>query len=399
MTTQPLEMITEPEKCTGCGVCRNLCPHHAVRMETDAEGFLSPVIDAQLCSGCGLCRKRCPQNSPPELERAEVPAAYACWNLNDEQRRLSSSGGMFTLYAELILSRGGVVFGAGADAEQNVLFCAAHTSGELARLRCSKYVQADTHEIYCRVKEVLDSGKEVLFTGTPCQVAGLYAFLNGDRPNLYTCDLVCHGVPSPLFYRKWLDSLKQKFGGPILSINMRAKEQHAYSMAVEFQVGSPLRHLTFSWRGKGIEFLGWAFLSNLSLRKCCFACPYVKTPRFGDVTLGDFWKLGKLGSEEGEKRKGISLNLINSEKGRFLLSGVQKRARLIERDFDEAAAGNLTLREHTPLHPKRDAFVRDTVAYDYETLLHKYRKDLLHLRWKRMKMRVKRLLRRFLRRR
>ena len=176
MTTQPPEMITEPEKCTGCGVCRNLCPQNAVRMEIDGEGFLSPVIDAQLCTGCGLCRRKCPQNNPPELERAEVPATYACWNLDAEKRRLSSSGGMFTLYAELILSRGGVVFGAGLDAGQNVLFCAARTPGELAPLRCSKYVQADTHEIYRRVKEVLDAGQEVLFTGTPCQVAALMSF-------------------------------------------------------------------------------------------------------------------------------------------------------------------------------------------------------------------------------
>ena len=399
MTTKPLEMITEPEKCTGCGVCRNLCPQGAVRMEIDGEGFLSPVIDAQLCTGCGLCRRKCPQNNPPELERAEVPATYACWNLDGEQRRLSSSGGMFTLYAELILSRGGVVFGAGLDAGQNVLFCAARTPGELAPLRCSKYVQADTHEIYRRVKEVLDAGQEALFTGTPCQVAALYAFLNGDRPNLYTCDLVCHGVPSPLFYRKWIDHLKQKFGGPILSINMRAKELRTYNMAVDFQIGSPPRHVAFSWRGKDAEFLGWAFLTNLSLRKCCFACPYVKTPRFGDITLGDFWKLGKLGSEEGEKRKGISLNLINSPKGHALLADAQKGARLIERDFAEAASGNLTLREQTPLNPKRDVFVRDTVAYDYETLLRKYQMEQLRLRWKRMKMKVKRLLRRLLRKR
>lgn len=388
-------MIAEPEKCTGCGVCRNLCPQNAVRMETDREGFLSPVIDARLCTGCGLCRRKCPQNNPPEPERDEVPATYACWNLDAEKRRFSSSGGMFTLYAELILSRGGVVFGAGLDAGQNVLFCAARTPAELAHLRCSKYVQADTHEIYRRVKEVLDAGREALFTGTPCQVAALYAFLNGDPPNLYTCDLICHGVPSPLFYRKWLDHLKQKFGGPVLSINMRAKELRAYAMAVDFEVGSPPRHLTFSWRSRDIEYLGWAFLTNLSLRKCCFACPYIKTPRLGDITLGDFWKLGNLGGEEDEKRNGISLNLINSKKGRALLADAQKGARLIERDFAEAVSGNLTLREATPPHPKRDAFVLDTVAYDYAALLHKYRKDQLLLRWKRMKMRVKRFLRRF----
>ena len=396
MTTQPLEMITEPEKCTGCGVCRNLCPHHAVRMETDAEGFLSPVIDTQLCTGCGLCRKRCPQNSPPELERAEVPAAYACWNLNDEQRSLSSSGGMFTVYAEQVLDHGGIVFGAGFDAGQNVLFCAARTREELAPLRVSKYVQAETGEVYRRVKESLDSGKEVLFAGTPCQVAALYSFLEADPPNLLTCDIICHGVPSPLFYRKWLAWLEKIYGGPIHSINMRTKKWRTHYMGLELEAGSPLRRHILSWRDKNVEYLGWAFLTNLSLRNRCFSCPYVKTPRMGDLTLGDFWKLGELGDEEGEKRKGISLVLCSSEKGRSLFAAAEKRARVIPREFAEAAAGNSTLREPTPQPAKRDAFVRDTVALDYPSLLRRYRKELGHTRWIRWKVIVKRYLKRLI---
>ena len=167
-------------------------------------------------------------------------------------------------------------------------------------------------------------------------------------------------------------------------------------MGLELESSSPLRRHILSWRDKNVEYLGWAFLTNLSLRNRCFSCPYVKTPRMGDLTLGDFWKLGELGDEEGEKRKGISLVLCSSEKGRSLFAAAEKRARVIPREFAEAAAGNSTLREPTPQPAKRDAFVRDTVALDYPSLLRRYRKELGHTRWIRWKVIVKRYLKRLI---
>lgn len=374
---EPMAPIVAPEKCTGCGVCRNLCPHDAIRMDTDDEGFFSPVIDQALCRRCGLCRRKCPQTNPPILFRNREPDVYACWNLDPEKRAVASSGGMFSVYGEQVLEKGGTVFGVAYDQALDVRFVAARTKEELKPLSGSKYVQADPQWVYREANAELEAGREVLFVGTPCQVAGLYAFLGEDRPNLLTCDFLCHGVPSPLFYRKWLDDLAKRYRGPIVSINMRSKLCRSSFMGIEIRTDSrPPIHKFLSWRDRHVEYLGKAFLKNYALRKSCYDCPYIKYPRMGDITLADFWKLGNLGTEESEKPKGISLNLINSKKGARVLEEVADRVRLIRRDLAEAVAGNSTLYRHTFRPSQRDAFVRDTVRYDYKALIRKYRKEL-----------------------
>ncbi len=392
-----IDEIVESGKCCGCGACRSLCPRDAIRMEIDREGFLSPVIDADRCSRCGLCRSRCPQFRSPEAGRFDPPAAYACWNLDLDERASSSSGGMFSVYARLVLDRGGTVFGAGLGERLDVRFAAARSPEELDRLRCSKYVQADTGLVYREVKQELASGREVLFAGSPCQVAGLYAFLNGDPPNLFTCDFLCHGVPSPLFYRKWVDHLERKFHAGLLSVNMRSKLCRTHFMGVELRFDNePGQPKFFAWHDRDMEYLGRAFLKNYSLRKCCYACPYIKYPRLGDVTLADFWKLGDLGADEREKNEGVSLNLINSEKGARLREAAGARARFVPRGLAEAVQGNSTLRRHTPQPLRRDEFVLDSTRLDYETLIGKYRKELFGTFLDRKKAALKKTLRRWL---
>ncbi|MBO7726361.1 MAG: Coenzyme F420 hydrogenase/dehydrogenase, beta subunit C-terminal domain [Thermoguttaceae bacterium] len=394
MKNPPIDEIVSPEKCSGCGMCRNLCPQNAIRMETDRDGFLSPAIDPKLCVGCRLCLARCPQRRAPELARAEKPEAYACWNLDDAQRAASSSGGMFTVYARQIFARGGVVFGAGYDERLKVRFAAARSAEELKPLLCSKYVQADTREIYREVKGGLETGRPVLFVGTPCQVAALYAFLDGDPPNLYTCDFLCHGVPSPRFYRKWLGHLERVFKTSVRSVNMRSKLCERNVMGIELRLSSsPDRALQYAWHDRGMEYLGRAFLKNYSLRKRCYTCSHVGFPRPGDVTLADFWKLGDLGTDNPEKKKGISLNLINSEKGKRLLEMSAADARFIRRELSEAVDGNSSLRGNTSEPPLRDEFVRDTVRYDYETLVKKYHRQLFGTRLSRLKVKIKKRLR------
>ncbi len=394
MKNPPINEIVAPEKCTGCGLCRNLCPENAIRMEIDGEGFLSPRIDAERCVGCRLCLARCPQRRAPKLERSPKPEAYACWNADNARRAASSSGGMFTVYALQILARGGTVFGAGYDERLDVRHAAARSPEELEPLLCSKYVQADVGPVYREVKETLAADRPVLFVGTPCQVAGLYAFLNGDPPKLYTCDFLCHGVPSPLFYRKWLDHLEKAFKASVQSVNMRSKECRRNIMGVKLCLSSdPDRRIDFAWYDKKMEFLGRAFLKNYSLRKRCYTCPYVRLPRLGDVTLADFWKLGDLGPYNPEKKNGISLNLINSEKGKRLLEWSVAEARFIRRELSEAVAGNSSLRGNTKEPRLRDAFVRDTVSCDYETVVRKYHAELFGTRLARLKIKMKKLAR------
>ena len=394
MKNPPINEIVASEKCTGCGSCRNLCPENAIRMETDGEGFLSPAIDPERCVGCRLCLARCPQRRTPKLERSSKPEAYACWNTDGVRRSASSSGGMFTVYARRILDRGGAVFGAGYDERLDVRYAAARSPEELELLLGSKYVQADVGPVYREVKEALSTGRPVLFVGTPCQVAGLYAFLNGDPPNLYTCDFLCHGVPSPLFYRKWLAHLEKVFNAPVQSVNMRSKECRRHVMGVRLRLSSdPERPIDLAWHDKHMEFLGRAFLKNYSLRKRCYTCPYVKFPRWGDATLADFWKLGDLGPYDSEKKNGVSLNLINSEKGKRLLEQSVAEARFIRRKLSEAVAGNSSLRGNIEEPPLRDAFVRDTVSCDYETLVRKYRAELFGTRLGRLKIKIKKWVR------
>ncbi len=394
MQSQAIDEVVAPDKCTGCGMCRNLCPHDAIRMETDREGFLSPAIDPKRCVGCRLCLARCPQRRAPELARAERPEAYACWNLDAAGRASASSGGMFAVYARQIFARGGVVFGAGYDERLKVRLAAARSAEELGPLLCSKYVQADSGEIYREAKEELAAGRPVLFVGTPCQVAALYAFLNDDPPNLYTCDFLCHGVPSPRFYRKWLGHLEKVLRSSVRSVNMRSKLCERNVMGIELRRSSdPGRALQYAWHDRDMEYLGRAFLKNYSLRKRCYTCPHVGFPRSGDVTLADFWKLGDLGADNPEKKKGISLNLINSEKGKRLMEMSAAEARYIRRELSEAVGGNSSLRGNTSEPPLRDAFVRDTVRYDYATLVKKYHRELFGTRFARLKMRIKKRLR------
>lgn len=394
MKNQVVDEIVSPDKCTGCGICRNLCPHDAVRMEPGREGFLLPAVDPARCAGCRLCLAHCPQRRAPKVTRAERPEAYACWNRNPEERAASSSGGMFTVYARQIFARGGVVFGAGYDGRLDVRYRAARSAEELKPLLCSKYVQAETGTVYLEVREELAVGRPVLFVGTPCQVAGLYNFLNDDPPNLYTCDFLCHGVPSPLFYRKWLDHLEKAFKSPVFSINMRSKRRRRNIMGVELRLSSaPERPLDFAWHDRKMEYLGRAFLKNYSLRKRCYTCPYVRMPRLGDVTLADFWKLGDLGPDEAEKKGGVSLNLVNSGKGKRLVEMSAADARYVRRELSEAVGGNSSLRGYTREPLERDNFVTDAAMYDYETLIKRYHRQLFGSRLEQLKTAVKKRLR------
>jgi len=236
-TTQTPDLCRR-DLCSGCASCFNVCPRNAITMNLDDEGFLAPNVDVDKCVGCKLCEKACPILNPPKLERVEAPKVYACWNNNQEIRRESSSGGMFSVYAERVLSEGGVVFGAVYDESMKVVLTKAESIDDLARFRSSKYVQAEVGSIYRDVKSELKSGRPVLFAGTPCQVGGLYGYLGTDYDALYTCDLVCHGAPSPVLYEKWLEFLGAKLGGKVVSLNMRGKQER----------GKDILHFSFVFR-------------------------------------------------------------------------------------------------------------------------------------------------------
>lgn len=198
--------------CNGCSACRSVCPVGCIEMKRNAEGFLFPVVDESRCVQCGLCGRICPVNAQRNAMQLEMPKAYAAVSKNHTQRKESSSGGVFSLLAEYVLGQGGVVFGAAFDEGFHLRHIVVETTEGLAQLRGSKYVQSEIGDAYLQAKAYLKAGKLVLFTGTPCQIGGLKAYLQKDYENLITQDIICHGVPSPEVWEKYKGYLEKKQG-------------------------------------------------------------------------------------------------------------------------------------------------------------------------------------------
>ncbi len=303
------------EKCTGCGGCSNACPVNAISLEPDKDGFLVPVTNGELCVDCNKCTGVCPALNLKK-ENEKKPVMYAA-RAADEIRAVSSSGGMFTPIANYVFDKGGVVAGVAFGKDFSVDHIMITSPGDIGKLRGSKYAQSHPHDIYRQVKSYLVKDKPVLFTGTPCQVAALYNYLGREYENLYTVDLICHGVQPQQILHKYLE---QKFRGKkVTSVGFRDKQfgwtaQHIY---ITFDDGTDY-HGTSSTD----PYLK-AFLKNLDLRKSCERCPFSVFPRHGDISIGDFWGIQRIDKTQSDG-KGTSLIYINSRKGREILDGIKK---------------------------------------------------------------------------
>lgn len=301
--------IKDPTACCGCSACQQICPKHCIHMQPDDEGFLYPHAEASLCVNCGRCDQVCPVIN--RYEPSAIPKSYAC-KVNDEGLRAdSSSGGVFTILARKIISHRGVVFGACFKADWSVIHDYATTITELKRFRGSKYVQSDVGDSYQKVKAFLQEGRIVLFSGTPCQVAGLNHFLGKNYTNLYTIDIVCHSIPSPAVWQRYLGEIQS--GKAITHITFRDKIAgwHNYGLAISsdetiIEQGSKEQNLYMR-----------AFLSNLIVRPSCFACPARNYTSGSDIMLADCWGLEKYHPELDDD-KGMSQALILTEKGSML---------------------------------------------------------------------------------
>lgn len=357
--------ITDKTKCCGCGACFNICPKHCITMKADDEGFAYPAVDKDLCINCGLCEKACPVLHVPSLTRK--PQAYAAKHLSNEIKLKSSSGGMFTALAEYILARNGVVFGAGFDKNWNVCHQYVETINDLDKLRRSKYVQSDIGRTFEQAKNFLIQGREVLFTGTPCQIAGLKNYLGKDYPNLLTADIICHAVPSPHVWQKFLT---QNFTvSQIRAINFREKHfawTHFYlsflmphALCAHGNVPTTKEKIFFHIRVAASViyrncFLK-AFLQELINRPSCHICHFKGQKRAADFTLGDLWgKWGHLITNE-DRRYGVSVLLVNSLKGQTILADI-KNYSITPIDVEQVAHFNSALRSSTKVHPRRKEF-------------------------------------------
>ena len=350
------------DACTGCAACVNRCPKDAIRMEYDGEGFLHPVVDVEKCVNCGLCMRVCPAVHPAKL--CPVPPAYAVW-ASDAVRLQSSSGGMFSILAEYVLSKGGAVCGAAySDDFMEVRHVWAESPRALGALRGSKYVQSDTGLTYRRVKELLDGGRMVLYTGCPCQIAGLYGYLGGrDHPGLLTADLVCHGANSVFAYQSFLREFSG--GREIAKVDFRDKKLYAWSTpAVVYLKDKTVKKSPWN-ESKWYE----GFLNGVMTRQNCYACPYARAERVGDVTMGDCWGVREI-DKSLDDRKGTTLALVNSPRGREVFDAVRGGMKLCrEIPLDQIRKFNGQLNRPMPQARERRFFFSHLERFGYHKSL------------------------------
>lgn len=336
--------------CTGCGACYNACGHSAITMKADAEGFLFPSIDAEKCVNCGLCERCCQFITECKEEKLPEQKVYAMWSNPD--RTLSSSGGAFSAFARVILAKDGVVFGAAMDDELNCKHVEVNSLDELDQLRGSKYIQSNTGETYKRVKALLREGKYVLYTGTPCQIEGLKTYLHKPQEKLFTLDLVCHGVPSNSVFKSYDEKLRNK---------LKCKENLKYEFRRKNRWGKTPSVFTqgqfHAIYGVDALYMG-AFNAAAIFRKSCYQCQFANTNRVGDITLADFWGIGRYGTPFKQSTKhGVSLIIVNTQEGSELLKETQD-VFSEERTLEEALIENANLRQPSTLHPQRDEIVK-----------------------------------------
>lgn len=337
--------------CTGCSACANSCAHQAIMMASDEEGFLQPVINQEKCVECGLCTKHCSVLNPVKVELIKQ-TAYAV--ISNKDRTVSSSGGAFSVFARYILSQEGVVFGATIDKKFKVKHIAIQTFEGLSKLRGSKYVQSEIGDSYKQVKIYLSQQRKVLFVGTPCQVAGLYAYLNGKRYEnlLITLDLVCHGVPSQGAFDAYIGKLKKipRFSDRNIE-KFRFRKFDSWSIIPAVKLAKSEWKILNLWENAYMN----AFFRGYIFRESCFRCQHCNTNRVGTFTIADFWGIGRHGvSFKKSVACGVSLVIDNQNNMPSLLNIISKDAYIERRTIEEAVVDQTNLREPLIRHHIRD---------------------------------------------
>lgn len=359
--------IKEKKNCCGCSACYNVCPKSAIIMEYDDYGFEYPHVDKSRCINCKLCEKVCPIiNFRSEKNN---PMAYACKNKDEEIRKESSSGGIFTLLGEEIIKNGGVVIGASLDENLNLKHTVASKVSELDEIRKSKYLQSKINNTYKIAKEYLENDDYVLFTGTPCQIAGLKSYLKKDYKRLYTQDIICHGVPSKKLFSEYIKENEKSLNEKIKKINFRNKDSGWKNYSVDLKSNNH----EIKQKSNKNDYIK-LFLMNIALRDSCYDCKFKNYNNLSDITLGDLWGIENL-CPELDDNKGTSLVMLNTNKGKELFERIKDMMICKKIDIEDAVKYNHSMKESSMLNPKRDEFFNDLGILKYKKLIKKYIKD------------------------
>ena len=318
-----IKVYNKKSDCCACGTCEIICPVHAITMRPDEYGYLYPYIDNTMCVDCKKCIKHCPMLHNSTTKVKKVYAAI-CQEKSIKQK--SASGGAFAGIAKAFLEQSGIVCGAAAckiDQSIEVKHTCIQATEELVKLQGSKYVQSDLREVLPEIKKNVLNGKQVLFSGTPCQVAALYNYLGKKYENLTTIDLICHGVPSPIWWKKSIGLLEKQLGGSIIEVSFRDSEKWM------------LGHIGHIGRKGEIEYTEYCrknsyydlFLKGEIFRESCYNCPFAKKSRVADLTLGDYWGFSEEYDSKNIEREwnvdlnhGLSCILVNTSHGENMIN-------------------------------------------------------------------------------
>ena len=357
------------DSCTGCYTCVNICPRNCIIIKIGNQGFDIPQIDLQLCVDCGMCMKRCPVLHIPEINTKTM--GYAVKSKDELERRRSTSGGVFSLLAKYVIDEGGIVYGAAYASDFSAHHIAITEQQEISLLQGAKYTQSVIGICFSKIKEQLCSGYLVLFSGTPCQCAGLKSFLGKEYDNLITVDIICHGVPSPKVWQAYIDyrSDKENNGIRPQKINMRSKISgwSRYGYSTEFDYGNG----KISRIHNSQDLFMKAFVGNICLRNSCSNCKAKGLERCTDFTLGDYWGIWNQ-HPEFDDNKGTSIVFVHSQKGQVILERLSDKIDSLEVDLEDAYRENGSLVNSSKAHPDRDDFLEQVTAENFEELVRKY---------------------------
>lgn len=361
--------ISDKAKCCGCSACSSVCPQKCINMISDDEGFLYPQINEKLCINCNMCEKVCPiMISKNEMPHNEYIRTFAVQNKKNTVLKESTSGGFFSVIAEYVLNQNGIVFGAVYDENFEIKHVAINKAEDIALLRNSKYTQSDISDSYIKCKSELSEGKLVCFSGTPCQIAGLYSFLGKEYENLITVDVVCRGVPSPLLFKKyieWLGGVKE-----IKAIRFRDKYYgyFASTMSIYFKNGKVRRREIHS--DPMLNF----FFNNMCSRPSCHVCSFKTKDRLSDFTMFDFWHANKIKNIFGTA--GVTGLVVRNKKADNILNQIlEKNFIFVEADFEQVLAldGEMMTKSIQANKNRKELF-KTLIRDDFNDVLIKYGK-------------------------
>lgn len=342
-----MDIVKNKTDCCGCYACSNICPVNAIDMCSDEEGFWYPVILQDKCINCRQCEKVCPTYNRPDSFSAK--SSFGCYANKSEELMSSSSGGVFSVIARKIISCGGIVCGAAFNEEMEVVYTIIDSEQDLIRLKGTKYVQSRIGTVYSEIEQLLKTGKQVLFSGTPCQVAGLKSFLKKDYENLFCIDLICHGVPSPEVWRRYLCEISND--KKVKNVVFRNKSKGISNITLDYTLenGEVIQEkYSDSLYIKG-------FIQNLYLRPSCFECKFKGIDRCSDMTIGDFWAMKEYHPSEYQEN-GVSAVIIHSDKAEKLFAKISVDMKVVKSSIEEIGCWNECLFSSVQPNLKRTKF-------------------------------------------